>query len=187
MGLASKTYEDVFLESVTVDRPEFTAVTSDLAKLYARVDASTDDEIITLLISSAQKAFETYTQSPLYQSTVTAEFSASSGNIRFQVPLKPIVSITSVQQDGSDIDYKKQGNWLVIDGFNSEKGLITIEYTAGLYEDAESTVDPDIKEGLLKYIASNYDDRQDILGGTTLAKMPNDSKSKWKPFRYMRF
>lgn len=184
MALSSKTYEDVFLESVTVTRPAFTAVTSDLAKLYARIDADTDNSIVELLIDSAQKAFETYTQSPLYQSTVTAEFSASSGNIRFQVPLKPIVNIASVQQDGSDIDYQKQGNWLVIDSFNSEKGLITVEYTAGLYEEND-TIDPDIKEGLLKYINSNYNDREDIAG-MSVSEMPNDSKSKWKPFRYVR-
>lgn len=184
MSLSTKTYEDVFLEEVEVDRPDFTAIASDLAKQYDRIDSGVDDSIVTLLIESSQKAFENYTQSPLYQSEVTAKFSANSGNVRFQVPRKPIVSITSVQQDSEDLDYTREGNWLLIDDFDGGDGLIEVIYTAGLYEEND-TVDPDIREGLLKYITSNYNDREDVAA-MTISEMPNGSKSKWKSFRYMR-
>lgn len=186
MTLASKIYEDVFLESVTYTDPGHKAVTKELAKVYARIDISDDDVIVDILVGSAQDEFRKHTRSPLYKGTVVAKFSASSGNVRFQLPLKPVVSVTKVEHNGSEIKYDREGNWILIDDFDSTQGeLIEVTYQAGLLA-KDDTVPTDIKEGILKYIASNYNDREDY-SADAVHGMPNGSKEKWNSYRYLRF
>jgi hypothetical protein len=152
------------------------AVTQDQAKNYAHIDASVDDGLVDILIAGAQKAFEHYTSKLLYERTVTAAFYGGNTLI---LPWLPVIDITSVQNDGSDISYTRYGNTIVCDIADK----ITVTYTAGLFTD---TVDEQIQTGLLKWINSQYNDRDDIIGGLTqISEMPNNHKTNWDGYRYI--
>ena len=181
MSFASTIYDTSYIEQVTVADSSVEFVTNQEAADYARVE--TTDSVIAILIDAAHRAFEEYTASLLLKRQVTATFSvARDGQAKLELPYKPATDITSVQdEDGEDLDYTQEGNWIVLDNeFSGD--TITVIYTAGLYE-SDDEIDGQIKLGLLKYISSSYDDRDDTVMGS-VTEMPNSSKKLWEPYRY---
>jgi len=163
----------VTLVKTNIETTQLRPVTAELAKQYARIEGDDDDIIVNFLIDSALDAFENYTRALLYKREVTAVFTADSGDVVLPLPYAPIDEVISV--NGSS-DFTLQGRRVKT---QASGGEIEVIYTAGI---TDSVVPFAIQEGILKYIASNYDDRQD-LSAMNVYEMPNDSKSKWQQYR----
>lgn len=183
MALSADIYRESFIEDVSITRASDTAITVDEAKDWARIDDTFDDSIVDMLIESAQRAFEEYTRTLLYESTVTVTYSFDKGgDVEFRLPYGPVDSITHVQVDGSDIDYELVGDWIEISDHDADD--VEIEYVAKTYDPADS-VDAKIKVGLLKWVATNYDDRENTVIENVVRELPNGSKQQWSSFRRM--
>jgi hypothetical protein len=148
------------------------------AKLYARIDGNVEDIIIDDIIRSAMADFETFTGKLFFERTVTCTFE-SEGYALLILPYKPVVSITSVQKDGEDVEYEQKGDRLEVDS----DGEIEVVYECGLFEDQDS-VDGGARLGIYKYVTSNYEDRQDVAA-MGISEMPNSSRKHW--MRYKNF
>lgn len=166
------------LVSVEVEATELLPVTVAEAKLYSRVDGTAEDTIFDILIESARADFETFTGKLFFRRAVTATFQ-SGGYSLFILPYLPVVSITSVQKEDDAVDYTLKGDRLEVDSV----GEIEVVYECGLFADVNA-VEKEAKLGVLKYIVSNYEDRQDVsaIGAT---EMPNSSRKHW--MRYKNF
>jgi len=182
MSLSAQTYVDWFWETEDLVLEDDTlATTVSNAKDWARIDDSTDDSIVETLIKDAQKAFRRHTRSVLYETTVTVTYSFDKpGKVELRLPYGPVDSITHVQEDGTDIDYTQKGDWVEITDHGGD--TIEIEYVAKRY-DPDDEVDSDIIVGLWKYIATNYDDRENTVIENVLRDVPDGYKSKWKPYK----
>lgn len=162
------------LLSVSVEDNDTDPVTLEEAKAYARIDQDVEDSIVQMLIKSASDAFEDYTGKLLIQRAVTAQF-LSYGDDIIYLPWLPIVSITSVQKDSEDVDYERYGDVLTV----NTSGKIDIVYEAGLFE---TSTDEAVKLGILKYIVSNYEDRQDVAA-MSVQNLPNGSMHHWNRYK----
>ena len=171
-----KTYQRAVADllGVSVEDATHQAVSITDAKLYARIDDTTDDTLIDMLIDSAGEAFEDYTGKLLFQREVVATFDVEEPSILY-MPWLPIVEVTSVTKGGETVEYDIKGDTITVD----ESGIIEVTYTAGLFE---NQTDNAVKVGILKWIASNYDDRQDVAG-MSVSEMPNSSMNMWKRYK----
>jgi hypothetical protein len=158
------------LISVEYEGSDLTPVTLTEAKLYARVDSDDENALLDILIEESVQAFQVFTGKMVFHQEVTATFQSEGYSI-FILPALPVVSITSVKKGDDDIEYDLKGDRLLVD----EHGAITVTYEAGLYEDNVSDRD---KLGFLKWITSNYNDREDTAG-MSISQMPNSSKRIW--------
>ena len=164
------------LINVSYEGSDTLPVTLTEAKLYGRIDTDDDDTIVSILIGESVEAFQAYTGVRLFYQTVTAKFQ-SDGYAIAVLPAVPVVSITSVQKDGEDVDYDLKGDRIWFD----ESGEIEVVYQAGLFE---TQVPDSEKTGFLKWIVSNYNDREDTTA-MGVQKMPNSSKMIWS--RHKRY
>lgn len=171
-----KTYQRAVADLLGVSVADTTdqAVSIDDAKLYARIDGNTDDIIVDMLIDSAREAFEDYTGKLLFQREVVATFDVKEASILY-MPWLPIVEVTSVTKDDEAIEYDVKGDTITVD----ESGIIEVTYTAGLFD---GQTDNAVNVGILKWIASNYDDRQDVAA-MSVSEMPNSSMNMWKRYK----
>lgn len=183
MSLKAQTYVDHFIETVSINRSNEQPITVDDAKSWARIDDDFDDVIVDSLIDAATRAFEEYTRTLLYSSTVTVKYSFDrSGRAEFRLPYGPVDSITSVQHDGTDITYTQKGDWILLKDHDGED--VDIVYVAKTY-DAADQIDGQIKIGLYKWVATNYDDRENTIV-ENINEMPNGSKQLWASYRRMQ-
>ena len=166
------------LISIEIETTALNPVTVADAKLYARVDGSVENDIFEILIDSALADFESFTGKLFFERTVTATFQ-SGGSALFIFPYLPVVSITSVQKGGEDVEYTLKGDRLEVDSV----GEIEVVYECGLFEDVES-IGKEAQLGMMKYITSNYEDRQDVAA-MGMTEMPNGSRKHW--MRYKNF
>lgn len=156
------------------------------AKDYMRVDYNVEDALIQSLITGSYQAFENYTARLIQLYDVTLYYDSFGGTI--PLPVAPILEITSVEYreyNGSYVDVTSSWETFggsiqvihpqeVVDG-----GRLKVVLRAG------GALPEAVKMGCLKWIASNYEDRQDNISGTIVARMPNESKILWKPYRIM--
>lgn len=160
------------------------------AKLWMRVDTSADDSLIADLVAESIDFVEEQYGFQLIEKTVTVEYEYFGKEVR--LPLYPVQSITSVKAiDGSGTettltvneDYYLTGDTLVIDtvyGWEvpDDRIRLKVVYVAGY-----TSIPLGIVLGLKKLVASNYEDRQDVVEGN-VSEMPNSSKKHFK--RYAR-
>lgn len=162
-------------------------ITLQEAKDYMRVDYDTDDTLIQSIITASYDMFESYTGRVLAPATVTLYYGSYGSTIH--LPIAPIVTIDSVeyrQNNGDWVDVT--GDWelfgstiqVIYPNYVADGTRLKVELTGGY-----GTIPEAIKIGLLKWITSNYEDRQDNISGTIVAKMPNESKMLWKPYKIM--
>jgi uncharacterized phiE125 gp8 family phage protein len=160
------------------------------AKLWMRVDTSADDSLIADLVAESIDFVEEQYGFQLIEKTVTVEYEYFGKEVR--LPLYPVQSITSVKTiDGSGTettltvneDYYLTGDTLVIDtvyGWEvpDDRIRLKVVFVAGY-----TSIPSGIVLGLKKLVASNYEDRQDVVEGN-VSEMPNSSKKHFK--RYAR-
>lgn len=131
-------------------------VTLTEAKNFCKIDISTDDDLINLLITAARQMCEAYTGVGFVEHDVVAVLNNMNGDI--YIPYGPMIAINSVENE--------QGTVLILDtnytiGGNEFKRLktplqnnITIDYTTGY------TSLPDaLKTALLNQVYYLYDNR----------------------------
>ena len=105
------------------------------------------------------------------------------------LPYAPVTSVTKVEyrfEDGTNNDVTSI--WEQIGGSIRVLKPEQVAYGNRLvvtYDTGYTTIPGKLKMGLLKWIASNYEDRQDIIAGTIIAEMPNGSKQMWAEYRVM--
>ena len=161
-------------------------------KKWAKVDFTEDDSIISDLIDEVIDMVENELDLTIVDKTVTAVYEEFAA--RIALPFAPVDSITSVKtlDEGSvdetltdGEDYYLQGNnlyletqWKASDPW-FKKGLEVV------YDCSQPNLPAGIKLGLKKAILSNYEDRQDVVGGMSATELPNSS---WKHLkRYKNF
>jgi hypothetical protein len=163
--------------SVDVESTELEAVILAEAKSYARITTDAEDLAVRTLIKAGQEAFEAFTGKLIYERTVTVEYEIEYYENKLYLPWLPIVSITSVKNEyDEDVDYELKGDYIEVDSTKN----VTVVYEAGLVD--SNTVPNQLKLGLLKWIVSNYEDRQDNAG-MTIQEMPNSSKHHWIKYK----
>jgi uncharacterized phiE125 gp8 family phage protein len=156
------------------------------AKDYAKIGYSTEDSIVQMLVDGAKKAFEDYTGKLIFQREVTAKYDCKEYKNLLYLPWLPVASITSVvevEDDGTETtidsdDYKLFDYKLEVDRFN----IVKVTYQAGI---TDGTVPPDLKLGILKWITSNYNDREDTVI-EQINMMPNGSCHHWNRYKTQR-
>jgi len=143
---------DVQFQDGVINEP----VTLTEAKNFCKIDISTDDDLINILITAARQMCEAYTGVGFVEHDIVAVLNNSNGDI--YIPYGPMIAINSVVND--------QGTTLVLDtdytiGGNEFKRLrtphannITIDYTTGY------TTLPDVlKTAVLNQVYYLYDNR----------------------------
>lgn len=143
---------DVQFDDVDILEP----ITLTEAKNFCKIDISTDDDLINILITAARQMCEAYTGVGFVEHNAVAVLNNSNGDI--YIPYGPIIAINSVVNE--------QGTTLVLDldytiGGNEFKRLrtplannITIDYTTGY-----TTLPEALKTALLNQVYYLYDNR----------------------------
>jgi len=131
-------------------------VTLTEAKNFCKIDISTDDDLINVLITAARQMCEAYTGVGFVEHEMVAVLNNSNGDI--YIPYGPMIEILSVENE--------QGTTLVLDldytlGGNEFKRLrtpyannITIDYITGY-----TTLPEALKTALLNQVYYLYDNR----------------------------
>ena len=158
------------------------------AKAWMRVDTSADDSLIASLVAESIDFAEEQYGFQLIEKTVTIEYEDYGNEVR--IPLYPVQSITSVKRidtEGTETtltnnqDYYLTGDTLVIDtvyGWEvpDDRIRLKVVYVAGY-----SSIPSGLTLGIKKLVASNYEDRQDVVEGN-VSVMPNSSKAHFKRY-----
>ncbi len=131
-------------------------VTLTEAKNFCKIDISTDDDLINVLITAARQMCEAFTGVGFVEHNVVAVLNNSNGDI--YIPYGPIIAINSVEDDAGrvlvlDLDYTLGGN-----DFKRlrtpHNNNITIDYTTGY-----TTLPEVLKTALLNQVYYLYDNR----------------------------
>ena len=160
----------------------------DDAKDWMKVDGTTDNSLITILIGSIIDFVEREYSFQLIEKNVTAEW--ESYGQRVDMPLFPVQSVSSVKtinNQGTETtlavgdDYYIAGDTIVFNSVDSyeapfQRMRLKVEYVAGF-----TTIPSGIIIGLKKAILSSYEDRQDLVEGN-VSMLPNGSKSYFKKY-----
>ena len=157
------------------------------AKAWMRVDTSADDSLIADLVAESIDFVEEQYGFQLIEKTVTVEYEYYGKEVR--LPLYPVQSVTSIKaidQDGTETtltsdEYYLTGDTLIIDSVYGwevpdDRIRLKVVYVAGY-----SSIPSGITLGLKKLVASNYEDRQDVVEGN-VSEMPNSSKKHFKRY-----
>lgn len=158
-------------------------------KSWAKIDTSADDTLIDNLITEVIDTVERQYNFAIVDKDVTAVYEQYTE--RVDLPYKPVKSISSIDRldEGTketieSDDYRLQGGVLYIyEQYRSEsrwwrQGL-EVSYKAGW-----SSIPKAISLGLKQAILSNYEDREDIVGGMSVVEIPHGSKQKFNRFRH---
>lgn len=157
------------------------------AKNFMRISGTDDDTFISLLLESMIDMAEKYAGITLRSKEYTFEFEEYGTSI--PLPYYPHVSVDAVRVKSQGVedtltsdDYYVTGqDKLVLNIKQPFQGQqLEVDVTAGY---GAADVPPLIKLAILKAALSNYEDRQDNIGGTIVAKMPNDSKTLLDQYR----
>jgi len=148
------------------------------AKLFTRINGSSEDSLLTELVTIAREVAEEYLKRSVVSQTLQMIFDDGvSGKIDLlRSPVASINSVKTVTETGtetvvnSDLYYLNTNNEIVFKQYISEHKII-IEYTAG-YDEIPSP----IKQGILNHVASIYDDRANT-------QLPASSIDLYKPYR----
>lgn len=172
---------------LTIDTPpDSNAASIEVARSFARIDTSLDDNLIQPLMTSAIDKVEAFINRKLITQTIIAHWEI--GAPRLVLPFGKVQSVSKVeigQTDGTfveDTDFVLKANTVYLS--STEEGTsndVRITYVTG-YGDAESAVPGVIKEAIYKMIVTSYDNREDLIIGESVMTLPNSSKRELKQF-----
>ncbi len=167
--------------------PATEPVTLSEAKLFLRVDSSTEDSLITDMIVASRMQAENFLRRALITQTWKLSFDEYM-NEEVLLPVTPVNAISSITV------FDRAGTSQVIDTdvyyLSAAKDILKLDtilfahrievvFTAG-YGDAEDVPAP-IKQGILSHIAAMYDARAGEVAG-----MPDAAQRLYMPFREVR-
>ncbi len=176
--------------------PAAEPVTLTEAKEHLRVDHTADDTLISAMIAASRGYCEEWTARAFVTQTwelVIDDFPA----VEIMIPRPPLQSVTSIKFDDGNgieqtvgtldyaVDNVSQPGWVVPstsgwptdvwDGINS----VRIRYVAGYDPGTNSPIDlaanvpASLKAAMLLYLGQLYDQREDIVVGTIVNKLPS--------------
>ena len=161
-------------------------------KNYLRVDYTVDDSYIADLIEGAYDAFESYTNTSIRPYSIDAvweQFGVSLdlpyppinyGNYTFTVRTVEYAFEDGTKQDVTSIWEQVGGAIRVLKPETIAPGYrLFVSYTV-----ANATIPSKLKMGLLKWVATNYEDRQNTAD-FNVYEVPNSSKHLWAEYRVM--
>ncbi|MFO1243110.1 MAG: head-tail connector protein [Rickettsiales bacterium] len=152
------------------------------AKLYLRVDGSSEDTLITQLITAARETAEAY----LRRSLITQQWKLTYEEYfpqRTYLSMGPVTSIVRVSKKtkaGAVTDvstaayYLGVPDQLVLTEVVAEN---TVEVVYGAGYGTSSDVPQAIRQGMLAHIAAMYDGRSEATA------LPESSKALYQPYR----
>ena len=175
-----------------VTPPASYAVTLAEAKRHLAIPAAeTDhDDMISALIAAASEVCEQITNRKFITQTIDFYLERFPFERWFEVPfggLQSVVSISYVDEDGNPgvfssneyqvdnagvlgiIQLKEDAEWP--DTADETLRGVTVRYSCG-YGDA-SAVPKSIKQAILMYVGTFYENRESIISGTIVAKVPD--------------
>ena len=176
------------------------------AKAHLRVTSTADDTLITGLIKTARQQAENFTGRSL--ASATFELVMDSFPYQIELPMPPVESITSIKYKDSDgIETTWSSSEYIF--YNSEPAIITLAYgksyptftpypigaikirfVAGYRaasEDPNLHIPEAIKQALLLIIGTLYENRENIIIGQTIAKIPLSAEALLYPYRVWSF
>lgn len=165
-----------------VTAPSSEPVTLAEAKLYLRVDNTTEDSLIADLIVAARMSAESY----LKKSLITQAWKLVYNGIvdeeveLLMLPVVSIVSVIVVNRDASTQTISSAGYYLNASKnkliFDSPPTGFAIEITYSTGYGTASAIPSPIKYGIIAHIAAMYDNRID-------AQIPAKAIALYAPFR----
>lgn len=178
--------ENILVNATKTEGATPTFVTSAEAKAFMRVDYTTDDTIIDLLIEAAYDAFEAYTNRSLRTYDIVAVWEQYGASV--DLPYAPVTSVTTVEyrfEDGTNNDvtsiWEQVGNQIRV--LKPEEvaygNRLVVTYSTGY-----ASIPNKLKLGLLKWIATNYEDRQNTAE-MSISEVPGSSKELWADYRIL--
>lgn len=179
---------------ITVVTPAnpLTLVSLQEAKGWLKVDYTEDDEIITMLIKSAYRWAEKFTNSSILERTLKYYSSEWTFRLPFS-PVKEIVGVNLVSKDGSE-EYTRYSTYdnLFYSNWHCDKlshgSRYEVTYEAGL---PVGEVEEAYKEAILKLVHSSYEIRGNEVTGTegiaiSTVKITREAKDILRPYiRYI--
>lgn len=153
---------------VAITQPEPEVISLTEAKTHLNIIDFTDDDVyIQSLIPAALTLVEKGTGRLLRPATVTGQIEAREAReAPLFLPYPGNITVTSVQVDGSDIEYEYNDFSEILSITQTDLSLddvVTVEYTTG-YADGE--VPTPLKQAALMILSELYENRQDTSGQT---------------------
>jgi uncharacterized phiE125 gp8 family phage protein len=180
----------------TITPPAVEPITLTEAKSHLRVDHNTDDVLILGMIEASRIYCEEWTSRAFITQTLELVIDTFSMN-EILIPKPPLQSVISIRYDDDigveqilatnqyDVDNVNQPGWVVpvksgwptsvFEGINS----VRIRYVAGYDPSTDSPPDlaanvpQSLKAAMFLYIGQLYDQREDIVVGTIVNKLPS--------------
>lgn len=178
-----------------ITAPTVEPVSVETAKLFLRVDDTSDDALITSLIKAAREKGEELSRRAFITQTWEMTMDEWPHELEMDLLRPPLQSVTSVKYiDLDDVEHtvdsstyyavtKREPGELVFKSLEStslrREGAITVRYVAG-YGDAASHVPERIKSAILSLVAYWYENRES-------QSVPNDIKHAFVSQRVVWF
>lgn len=167
---------------VDTEQPDAEPITVEQAKLYCRITLDADDDVLTILISSARRFVENYLQRSVAEQVKTIYYDSSDLNFACSVlelpvgPVSNVESFTVFDIDNDDTEFDTDDFFLSGDRIVLNNGIIwpdtnlravdayAIEVTVG-YADTDD-IPKDIIQAIYKLIAHSYEHREAYFDST---------------------
>ena len=180
-----------------VTAPASEPLTLTEVKLYLRVDDTTENDLITSLITAARSLVEGHTWMPLISQTWAMQFDKSElNNLIWNVNKAPLSSFSSITYYDSNNDlqtlatteyetdiygsparFRLKSVPVVYDRMNA----LQVNFVCG-YANAGAVPQP-IKQAMYMIIGHLYENRQDVITGTQVNEIPMSSEYLLQPYR----
>jgi uncharacterized phiE125 gp8 family phage protein len=175
--------------------PAAEPITLTEAKAHLRVDHTEDDALISAIIEASRVYCEQYTGRAFVTQTWEEVIDLFPEN-EIMIPLPPLQSVTSIKYDDGggveqtlslteyEVDTVSQPGWVVpatggwpssvFEGINS----VRIRFVAGYNPGTDSPIDlaanvpQSLKAAILLHVGQLYDQREDIVVGTIVNRVP---------------
>ena len=154
-------------------------LTTQEVKDFVRIDTTSDDTIISAMITQARIWCENYISKDIVAKNRSYYIDKTNGV--FDLPFAPVASISEITIDGTaTTSYEVLGldnETIELDAGPSERVKIT--YVTNGINDAL------IKQAMLQLISTYYDNRADFKTGTIVSDIPTSTKSILSSYKTM--
>ena len=132
-------------------------------KEYCKISYSTDDALLTSLITAAREVCENYTNRSFGEREMICWINNNNGNT--QLPFGPISEIVKVSDEfGTEVSYQTRGTSFI--QINFPRSILKVEYNAGK-SNVEEVFKTAIKAQALFMYENRGDAQRDTLQGTS--------------------
>lgn len=158
------------------------------AKDWMKVDSSSENTLISELISETIDNVEQQYSFQIIEKTVTANWESFGQRVDLPLfPVKAVSSVKTINNEGTETvlasgsDFYLAGDTLVIKSVHGydlpyQRLRLQVTYVAGF-----DTIPGGIITGLKKAVLSAYEDRQDLVEGS-VSELPTSSKTYFKKY-----